>query len=586
LGFTNTAKITGSWNGVNGTLTLAGSTTLANYQSALRSVTYTNTSDNPSTLTRTLTIVVNDGAGSNNLSAAVSRQIVVTAVNDAPVVANVEGTPLSYLENQAPTPISATLTVSDADSVNLVGATVQITGNYASSQDVLGFASTASITGSWTAGTGTLTLTGSDAVANYQSALRSVTYTNTSDTPSTLTRTLTIVVNDGAGSNNLSAAVSRQIVVTAVHDAPVVANVEGTPLSYLENQAPTPISGTLTVSDVDSVNLVAATVQISGNYASGQDVLGFANTTKITGSWTAVNGTLTLTGSTTLANYQSALRSVTYTNTSNNPSTLTRTLTIVVNDGAGSNNLSAAVSRQIVVTAVNDAPSFQKGADVAVAQNSAPYNSVTNWATAISPGPGETNQTVHFQVSADKPYLFSAQPALNASGVLTFAPALNLRGTTLVTVWLQDNGGTANGGVDTSSSQTFTITVGLAVDTNRNGLPDDWERAYFGNASAVPDEDTDGDGFTNLQEYEAGTNPLDPADAPGITSTEPTGNDVIVSFKTILGKKYAVEYRDVVPDGPWIMLANGLDGIGGILQVVDGTAAEQLHRFYRVRVLP
>jgi hypothetical protein len=64
-------------------LTLTGSATLANYQSALRSVTYLNTSDNPSTATRTVSFVVNDGTRQQH---AATRNIAVTAVNDAPVV--------------------------------------------------------------------------------------------------------------------------------------------------------------------------------------------------------------------------------------------------------------------------------------------------------------------------------------------------------------------------------------------------------------------------------------------------------------------------------------------------------------------
>ena len=47
LGFTNQNGITGSFNAATGVLTLTGSATVANYQTALRSVTYANASDNP-----------------------------------------------------------------------------------------------------------------------------------------------------------------------------------------------------------------------------------------------------------------------------------------------------------------------------------------------------------------------------------------------------------------------------------------------------------------------------------------------------------------------------------------------------------
>ncbi|GAK59765.1 fibronectin, type III domain-containing protein [Candidatus Vecturithrix granuli] len=42
---------------------------------------------------------------------------------------------------------------------------------------------------------------------------------------------------------------------------------------------------------------------------------------------------------------------------------------------------------------------------------------------------------------------------------VTYTPAANASGAATVTVTLTDNGGTANGGVDTSAAQNFTITV-------------------------------------------------------------------------------------------------------------------------------
>jgi len=64
----------------------------------------------------------------------------------------------------------------------------------------------------------------------------------------------------------------------------------------------------------------------SFNFAFGQDVLGFTNQNGISGSYDASTGVLTLTGSSGVANYQAALRSVTYSNSSDNPSGATRTI--------------------------------------------------------------------------------------------------------------------------------------------------------------------------------------------------------------------------------------------------------------------
>ena len=127
------------------------------------------------------------------------------------------GSSLAYTENATP-PLDAGFTVTDPDSVNLSSATVDMTTNYLNGQDTLGFVDQSGITGNWNSATGVLTLSGSATVADYQAALRSVTYNNNSDVPNTLMRTVTFVVNDGSLSSNTA---TRTITITSVNDAPV-----------------------------------------------------------------------------------------------------------------------------------------------------------------------------------------------------------------------------------------------------------------------------------------------------------------------------------------------------------------------------
>ncbi|MHC5830085.1 MAG: hypothetical protein ACYT04_82695, partial [Nostoc sp.] len=113
----------------------------------------------------------------------------------------------------------------------------------------------------------------------------------------------------------------------------------------------TAIDSGITVSDVDSQNLSSATVSITNGFVATEDTLAFTNQNDgITGSYT--NGVLTLTGTATVAQYQAALQSVTYQNSSDNPSP-TRTISFVVNDGSLD---SSPATRNINLTAVNDAP--------------------------------------------------------------------------------------------------------------------------------------------------------------------------------------------------------------------------------------
>ncbi|MEA2598622.1 MAG: hypothetical protein QOF01_5091, partial [Thermomicrobiales bacterium] len=159
-------------------------------------------------------------AAGNGLSTVTTASISVTPVNDAPVVTTDTGT-LSAFE-QVPTAVSPGLTIADVDSPNITGATVRFTAGYVTGQDSLGFATQFGITGNFVPGTGVLTLSGTTTRANYETALRSVTYTNTSNTPDTATtRTVGFVVNDGSGVDNLSNEATRGLTVIAVNDAPL-----------------------------------------------------------------------------------------------------------------------------------------------------------------------------------------------------------------------------------------------------------------------------------------------------------------------------------------------------------------------------
>jgi VCBS repeat-containing protein len=363
LSGTSGLSITGGANGTN-TVTVQG--TIANINAALNGMSFTPSLNYNGAAS--LQIVTNDlgntgsgGAKSDTDSVAIT----VNAVNDPPVLT--AGGTLSYTENGAAAVVDATVTVSDVDNANLASATVQITGNYQNGADVLSFVNTVNITGVFNAGTGTLTLTGSDTLANYQTALRNVKYANTSDNPSTAARTVTWIGNDGTSG---STPVTSTINVTAVNDAPVV--TAGGTLSYTENQAATAIDGAITVTDPDSANLISATAQITSNYVNGEDILSFVNTGTISGSFDSLTGKLTLTGSDTVANYQTALRNVLYNNTSENPSASARTVTWQVNDGAGANNLSNTPTSTINVTPVNDAPVVTAGHTSGYTENGAP----------------------------------------------------------------------------------------------------------------------------------------------------------------------------------------------------------------------
>ena len=131
------------------------------------------------------------------------------------------------------------------------------------------------------------------------------------------------------------------------------------------------------------------------------------------------------------------------------------TFTYKASDGAKE---SAAATVTVTVNPVNDAPTFTKGTDPVTVLEDAAAQSVS-WATNIKAGPNnESTQALTFSLTNDNNGLFSVQPALSPAGILTYTPASNAFGSAIVTVRLEDDGGTANGGVN-YSEQTFTLTV-------------------------------------------------------------------------------------------------------------------------------
>ena len=86
----------------------------------------------------------------------------------------------------------------------------------------------------------------------------------------------------------------------------------------------------------------------------------------------------------------------------------------------------------------------------------------------ITPGLGDTGQLVTVSATSSNPALIP-NPAVtytnfdsfgnpNTTGSLSYIPVPNASGTATITVTVMDNGGTANGGINTFS-QTFTVTV-------------------------------------------------------------------------------------------------------------------------------
>jgi hypothetical protein len=114
-------------------------------------------------------------------------------------------------------------------------------------------------------------------------------------------------------------------------DSPPTLTVGGT-ATYTEDAPPVVVAPGLTLTDPDNDNIDSVKVSISANFNSAQDSLGVQGSMPagISSSYDPATGVLTLTGSAGPASYQQALRQVTFSNNSQNPSAAPRTVTFSI----------------------------------------------------------------------------------------------------------------------------------------------------------------------------------------------------------------------------------------------------------------
>ncbi len=155
-------------------VTFTASATPAAVQALARNITYQNLSDDPSTLNRIVEFTLTDGDGGT--SSAASRNINVTAINDAPMATNLSAGE-TYTEDTA---LDLTdIVVSDVDSAN-VTVTLTLSDSAAGS---LNTATSGAVTSTYNAATGLWTASG--AVADVNTLLAGLTFSPARTTTAT-----------------------------------------------------------------------------------------------------------------------------------------------------------------------------------------------------------------------------------------------------------------------------------------------------------------------------------------------------------------------------------------------------------------
>jgi Ca2+-binding RTX toxin-like protein len=210
---------------------------------------------------------------------------------------------VNYTENSA---VGVFTQITDVDNGAVVhSASVTLTNHQAN--DLL------SVTGTLPAGisassynalTGVLTLTGTGSLADYQSALSHIIFSNTSDDPSTTDRALTVTVNDGLADSNLA---TTTIHVSAIDDAPTAA-ADNVVTNFGNGNAFQILDSALLANDIDPDNSLAqlSVTNVSNvtgaNASHGSGGVTFTDTGSNGGSfdYTVSDGTLSGSGHVTV----------------------------------------------------------------------------------------------------------------------------------------------------------------------------------------------------------------------------------------------------------------------------------------------
>ncbi len=328
------------------------------------------------------------------------------------------GANVSYVTGAAPVTLDAALSVADATAVSLSAATVSISAGFVLGDTLSVGSPQTGIVSQYNAATGVLTLSGSASLAAYQTELNSISYASANATTSS--RTITWSLNDGV---NASSPTTSHVSVSRL--PPVV--TAGASVSYVAGATPVALDAGLALADAAAVSLSAATVSISAGFVQGDTLSVGSPQTGIVSQYNAATGVLTLSGSASLAVYQTELDSITYA--SANATTSGRTILWSVNDGV---NASAPVTSSVSVSRI--VPVVTAGASVSYVAGGAPVALDAGLALADAAAASLSAATVSISagfvqgdiLSAGSPQAGVTSSYNAATGVLTLSGAASL----------------------------------------------------------------------------------------------------------------------------------------------------------------
>jgi hypothetical protein len=121
--------------------------------------------------------------------------------------------------------------------------------------------------------------------------------------------------------------------------------------------------------------------------------------------------------------------------------------------------------------------------------------------------------------------------------------------------------------------------------TTDDGLPLAWLWQYWHSLTGITAHaDSDGDNFNNLDEYLAGTDPLNAASYLGIESMQQAGSGFEIEWQSIDGKLYSIRRSTNLVEGFSGLIATNIVGVAPMNTVTDTAPAATGFRVYRVEL--
>lgn len=200
--------------------------------------------------------------------------------------------------------------------------------------------------------------------------------------------------------------------------------------------------------------------------------------------------------------------------------------------------------------------------------------------------PGDTNNTGDvfvFDQQTGSMALASANPDGSLGNNRSGNPHLSPTGHRLAFTSFASGlvSGDHNGRIDVFLT---TVLPEQTSDADDDGMADEWELVHFGGLQALPEADPDLDGFTNLDEFTAGTAPGDPGSQLRLEITNDATGNMHLHWTAVPGRTYTVEYTLDPAGGTW-SVAPGIIRIAGAAARFEETAPLPPSRYYRLRAM-